>query len=42
MPGYYAARGWQPIEELEYLGKMRVIMAYELPHHSDQGTIKLS
>ncbi|MBR0957656.1 GNAT family N-acetyltransferase [Bradyrhizobium japonicum] len=31
LPGYYASRGWQPIEELEYLGKTRVIMAYELP-----------
>ncbi|MBR1170080.1 hypothetical protein [Bradyrhizobium liaoningense] len=31
----------QPIEELEHLGKMRVVIAYDLPHHSDQGTIKL-
>lgn len=30
LPAYYASRGWQPIEELEYLGKTRVIMAYDL------------
>jgi len=30
LPGYYATRGWQPVEELEYLGKMRAIMAYDL------------
>ncbi|MDF0518246.1 GNAT family N-acetyltransferase [Bradyrhizobium yuanmingense] len=40
LPGYYASRGWQAVEELEYLGKTRVVMAYELPHHSGQGTIK--
>ncbi|WP_271532716.1 GNAT family N-acetyltransferase [Bradyrhizobium sp. CCBAU 25338] len=30
LPGYYASRRWQPIEEAEYLGKRRVIMAYDL------------
>ena len=31
LPRYYASRGWQPTEELEYFGKTRTIMAYELP-----------
>ena len=31
LPGYYASRRWRPIEELEYLGRMRVITAYDLP-----------
>ncbi|WP_342740359.1 GNAT family N-acetyltransferase [Bradyrhizobium sp. B117] len=30
LPGYYASRRWQPVEEVEYLGKRRVIMAYDL------------
>jgi len=30
LPGYYASRRWRSIEELEYLGKMRVVMAYDL------------
>jgi len=30
LPGYYASRGWQPVEELEYLGKMRTVMAFDL------------
>ncbi|MGW1421614.1 GNAT family N-acetyltransferase [Bradyrhizobium manausense] len=30
LPGYYASRHWRPIEELEYLGKTRVIMVYDL------------
>jgi predicted N-acetyltransferase YhbS len=31
LPNYYASRGWRPIEEVEYLGKMRTIMTFELP-----------
>jgi len=31
LPAYYASRRWQPIEELDYLGKTRVIMTYDLP-----------
>jgi predicted N-acetyltransferase YhbS len=31
LPAYYASLGWQAIEEVEYLGKMRTIMAFELP-----------
>ena len=31
LPGYYAARAWQAIEEVEYFGKMRTIMAFDLP-----------
>jgi len=30
LPGYYASRCWQTIEELEYLGKMRTVMAFDL------------
>ncbi|MCP3477492.1 GNAT family N-acetyltransferase [Bradyrhizobium sp. CCGUVB1N3] len=30
LPAYYAALGWKPIEELEYLGKMRTVMAFGL------------
>jgi hypothetical protein len=30
LPSYYASRRWQPIEEIEYLGKTRVIMVYDL------------
>ena len=31
LPTYYAAQGWKLIEEVEYLGKMRAIMAIDLP-----------
>ena len=31
LPAYYASLGWQAIEEVEYLGKARTIMAFELP-----------
>jgi predicted N-acetyltransferase YhbS len=31
LPTYYAAQGWKPIEEVEYLGKMRTVMAIDLP-----------
>ena len=31
LPAYYAALGWKPIEEVEYLGKSRTIMARDLP-----------
>jgi GNAT superfamily N-acetyltransferase len=31
LPAYYAALGWKPIEEVEYLGKMRTIMVFDLP-----------
>lgn len=30
LPRYYASRHWQPVEEVEYLDKTRVIMAYDL------------
>ena len=30
LPAYYASLGWRPIEEVEYLGKMRTIMTFEL------------
>lgn len=30
LPGYYASRRWQLVEELEYLGKMRTVMAFDL------------
>lgn len=31
LPAYYAARGWRPVEQLDYLGKMRTIMVFDLP-----------
>ncbi|MCK1655574.1 GNAT family N-acetyltransferase [Bradyrhizobium sp. 149] len=31
LPTYYAAQGWKPIEEVEYLGKIRTVMAIDLP-----------
>ncbi|CCD90015.1 Conserved protein of unknown function; putative GCN5-related N-acetyltransferase [Bradyrhizobium sp. ORS 285] len=31
LPAYYAAQGWKPVEEVEYLGKMRTVMAIDLP-----------
>lgn len=31
LPAYYAALGWKTIEEIEYLGKMRAVMAFDLP-----------
>jgi GNAT superfamily N-acetyltransferase len=31
LPAYYASLGWRAIEEVEYLGKMRTIMTFELP-----------
>ncbi|WP_283814728.1 GNAT family N-acetyltransferase [Bradyrhizobium sp. AUGA SZCCT0042] len=31
LPNYYASRGWRPIEEVEYLGRARTIMAFDLP-----------
>jgi predicted N-acetyltransferase YhbS len=30
LPAYYAALGWKTIEETEYLGKMRAVMAFDL------------
>ncbi|WP_454646167.1 GNAT family N-acetyltransferase [Bradyrhizobium liaoningense] len=30
LPGYYASRRWQRIEEVEYLGKRRIIMGCDL------------
>ena len=29
LPAYYASLGWRPIEEIEYLGKMRTVMAFD-------------
>lgn len=29
LPAYYAALGWKPIEEIEYLGKLRAVMAFD-------------
>lgn len=31
LPAYYSSLGWRAIEEVEYLGKMRTIMTFELP-----------
>jgi len=31
LPNYYVSRSWRPIEEVEYLGKTRTIMAFDLP-----------
>jgi predicted N-acetyltransferase YhbS len=31
LPAYYAALGWKPIEEVEYLGSSRTVMAFDLP-----------
>jgi predicted N-acetyltransferase YhbS len=31
LPAYYTALGWKTIEETEYLGKMRAVMAFDLP-----------
>lgn len=31
LPAYYAAIGWKPIEQIEYLGKLRTVMAFDLP-----------
>jgi predicted N-acetyltransferase YhbS len=30
LPAYYAALGWKTIEEVEYLGKLRAVMAFDL------------
>src|SRR5262249_55139858 len=30
LPAYYAALGWKTIEETEYLGKLRAVMAFDL------------
>ena len=30
LPAYYASLGWKPIEALDYLGKMRTVMAFDL------------
>ncbi|NOJ43410.1 GNAT family N-acetyltransferase [Bradyrhizobium australiense] len=30
LPSYYAMLGWKQIEEVEYLGKVRTVMAFEL------------
>ncbi len=30
LPAYYTALGWKQIEEVEYLGKMRAVMAFDL------------
>jgi N-acetylglutamate synthase-like GNAT family acetyltransferase len=29
LPGYYASLGWQPIEEIEYFGKIRTVMKFD-------------
>jgi predicted N-acetyltransferase YhbS len=31
LPAYYAALGWKTIEETEYLGKLRAVMAFDFP-----------
>jgi hypothetical protein len=31
LPEYYSALGWKPIEQVEYLGKPRTIMAFDAP-----------
>jgi predicted N-acetyltransferase YhbS len=31
LPAYYMALGWKPIEQVEYLGKMRTVMAFDFP-----------
>jgi GNAT superfamily N-acetyltransferase len=31
LPAYYAALGWKPIEDVEYLGKMRTVMVFDVP-----------
>jgi predicted N-acetyltransferase YhbS len=31
LPAYYMALGWKTIEEIEYLGKMRAVMAFDFP-----------
>jgi predicted N-acetyltransferase YhbS len=31
LPAYYTALGWKTIEEVEYLGKMRAVMAFDFP-----------
>jgi hypothetical protein len=30
VPSYYALLGWKQIEEIEYLGKVRTVMAFDL------------
>lgn len=30
LPAYYAARGWKPIEQVDYRGKARTIMAFDV------------
>jgi len=30
LPAYYAALGWKTIEETEYLGKLRAVMAFDI------------
>lgn len=30
LPAYYTALGWKTIEQVEYLGKMRAVMAFDL------------
>jgi len=30
LPAYYASLGWRPIEEIEYLGKLRTVMTFEM------------
>ncbi|MEH2535667.1 putative N-acetyltransferase YhbS [Bradyrhizobium sp. AZCC 1588] len=30
LPSYYARLGWKQIEEIEYLGKVRTVMAFDL------------
>jgi predicted N-acetyltransferase YhbS len=29
LPAYYASLGWTPIEDVEYLGKMRTVMVFD-------------
>ena len=30
LPAYYTALGWKTLEETEYLGKTRAVMAFDL------------
>jgi hypothetical protein len=38
LPVYYASRRWQPVEEVGYLGKKRVIMAFDLGRGPSAGS----
>ena len=34
LPAYYMALGWKPIEQVEYLGKMRMVMAFDFSENA--------